>query len=183
MTLNLIGSTLGKYRILEELGQRGMGVVYKAHAPPLDRLVAITILDPRLPPPPDVVPRVPREPRAPPPAPRPHVATPRDPPIHRAVECLVDSSLARILSRTYPELRFASFGQPEDVAHVRHRNEPRLRAELCNRRLMAESALWAQVRDSQGLFERTRGRDDLAKDVGDRISREGSSALPHERFH
>lgn len=38
------GSTLGPYTILAELGHGGMGVVYTAHDPRLDRQVAIKVL-------------------------------------------------------------------------------------------------------------------------------------------
>jgi urea transport system substrate-binding protein len=39
-----IGTTLGKYRILDVLGQGGMGVVLKAHDPLIERDVAIKVL-------------------------------------------------------------------------------------------------------------------------------------------
>ncbi len=38
------GATLGPYAILAELGAGGMGVVYTAHDPRLDRQVAIKVL-------------------------------------------------------------------------------------------------------------------------------------------
>ncbi len=45
---NLVGQTLGKYRLVEKLGQGGMAQVYKAYQPDLDRHVAIKVLHPHL---------------------------------------------------------------------------------------------------------------------------------------
>ncbi len=42
------GATLGPYTIHAELGHGGMGVVYTAHDPRLDRQVAIKVLPPDL---------------------------------------------------------------------------------------------------------------------------------------
>jgi tRNA A-37 threonylcarbamoyl transferase component Bud32 len=40
----LVGKTIGKYRIMERLGRGGMAEVYKAYQPGLDRYVAIKVL-------------------------------------------------------------------------------------------------------------------------------------------
>ena len=42
------GTTLGPYAIVSQLGTGGMGVVYLAHDPRLDRHVAINLLPPNL---------------------------------------------------------------------------------------------------------------------------------------
>jgi serine/threonine protein kinase len=60
----VIGTTLGHYRITDKLGEGGMGVVYRAHDPRLDRDVAIKVLREEVAQNPDRVARFEREARA-----------------------------------------------------------------------------------------------------------------------
>ena len=45
---DLLGSTLGQYRVEERLGSGGVGVVYRATQKPTDQQVALKVLDPGL---------------------------------------------------------------------------------------------------------------------------------------
>jgi serine/threonine-protein kinase len=65
MSEDLIGKEiLGQFRILERIGKGGMGEVYKAAQPAMDRMVAIKILHEKLAARPDLVSRFRREARA-----------------------------------------------------------------------------------------------------------------------
>jgi len=41
---NLVGQSLGPYQIVEQIGAGGMGTVYKAYQPSMDRYVAVKVL-------------------------------------------------------------------------------------------------------------------------------------------
>ena len=64
MQPNLIGKTLGKYRIVARLGRGGMAEVYKAFQPGLNRYVAIKVMHAHLSEDPDFVKRFHREAQA-----------------------------------------------------------------------------------------------------------------------
>ncbi len=64
MRIDLAGQTIGAYRIIEQIGQGGMAVVYKAYEPALDRYVAIKVLPEYFAHDPDFVARFEREAKA-----------------------------------------------------------------------------------------------------------------------
>ncbi len=65
MTADLIGKELlGQFRIVQRIGRGGMGEVFKAEQPAMDRLVAIKILHAKLASRPDLISRFRREARA-----------------------------------------------------------------------------------------------------------------------
>jgi serine/threonine protein kinase len=45
---DLIGTTVGQYQIIEQIGAGGMATIYKAYQPSIDRYVAIKILPSQL---------------------------------------------------------------------------------------------------------------------------------------
>jgi serine/threonine protein kinase/Tol biopolymer transport system component/ABC-type branched-subunit amino acid transport system substrate-binding protein len=61
---DLVGQTLGAYRVLEQIGRGGMATVYKAYEPALDRYVAIKVLPQYFAHDPDFAARFEREARA-----------------------------------------------------------------------------------------------------------------------
>jgi serine/threonine protein kinase len=61
---DLIGKTVGPYRILEQIGAGGMATVYKAYQPSMDRYIAIKVLPAHLSRDPDFTKRFQREARA-----------------------------------------------------------------------------------------------------------------------
>ncbi|HFD39135.1 MAG TPA: FHA domain-containing protein [Anaerolineae bacterium] len=61
--MNLEGSTLGKYQVLEKIGQGGMAQVYKGYDPILERTVALKVLRPEFAADPEFVQRFMREAR------------------------------------------------------------------------------------------------------------------------
>lgn len=61
---SLEGQSIGKYRVLEALGRGGMGRVFRAYHPQLDRYVAIKVLRPELVEDPELIVRFQREARA-----------------------------------------------------------------------------------------------------------------------
>jgi tRNA A-37 threonylcarbamoyl transferase component Bud32 len=61
---DLLGFTLGRYRLTERLGRGGMADVYKAYQPGLDRYVAVKVMHPHLADQPEFITRFEREARA-----------------------------------------------------------------------------------------------------------------------
>ena len=61
---DLVGRTVGHYRIAEQIGAGGMGVVYRAHDERLDRDVAIKVLPEEVAADPDRLARFEREAKA-----------------------------------------------------------------------------------------------------------------------
>ena len=76
--MNLVGTTLGTFEIVEELGRGGMATVYKAYQEKLNRHVALKVLVPSLAQDADLVQRFLREAEAAAALKHPHVITIHD---------------------------------------------------------------------------------------------------------
>ena len=61
---DLVGKTLGRYRIVGIIGSGGSGTIYRGHDPAIDREVAIKVLSPAIASYPEVVARFANEARA-----------------------------------------------------------------------------------------------------------------------
>lgn len=86
---DLSGTMLGKYRLVEKVGQGGMAQVYRAYQPDLDRYVAVKVLHPHLLGDDDFVARFRREARAVAALEHPHIVRVYDFDAHRGVAFLV----------------------------------------------------------------------------------------------
>jgi serine/threonine protein kinase len=104
---DLIGRTLGHYRIVEKIGEGGMGEVYRAHDERLDRNVAVKVLAERVATSEDRVARFEREAKAIAKLSHPNILAihdfgTEDETVYAVTELLEGESLRQVLSREWP---------------------------------------------------------------------------------